>query len=152
MCLSGSVNHFHTTLTMDQHPSPWPPATAFQRLFDTISTLRGPSGCPWDQRQTMGTLKKYIREESAELLEAMAGKDHSHIKEELGDLFFLLLLAVQINEEQGHFTMEEVLKEIDAKMLRRHPHVFAGETYHSQDELNQRWQAIKSQEKRGKIV
>lgn len=118
----------------------------FQEFCKTIATLRSENGCPWDKKQTVHTLKKYIREESEELLEALDTNDPSHICEESGDILFLLVLLAEINQENGFYTMEDVISGINEKMIRRHPHVFAGAPTGSERELTEQWKKIKSQE------
>jgi MazG family protein len=104
------------------------------------------NGCPWDQKQTTQSLKKYIQEECAELLEAMEENDPRHICEESGDLFFLLILLAEIQKEQGFFNLEDVLLGINEKMIRRHPHVFANSITGNEQELREQWEKIKIEE------
>lgn len=89
---------------------------------------------------------KYIREESAELLEAIEEKDALHICEESGDLLFLLLLLTEIHHEQGAFSLDDVLSKINNKMIRRHPHVFANGVAGNEQELKEQWKKIKIEE------
>ena len=119
-------------------------------LYEIIQRLRGPEGCPWDQKQTPDSIQKYLLEESEELAEAMSGKEFQHICEEIGDLFFILTLITRIYEEKNQFTMADVFKSINQKMIRRHPHVFAGLKTGNENELKEQWEAIKKQEKQNK--
>lgn len=119
----------------------------FVRLLAIIRDLRGDPGCPWDKKQTSLSLKKYLIEESAELAEAIEGGDADHVREELGDLFFILAMLAAIHEEQGDFTLAAALAGINAKMVRRHPHVFAGAPVAGDEELRRQWEAIKAAEK-----
>lgn len=121
--------------------------TTFLRFCEIISTLRGVNGCPWDKKQTSHSLKKYILEETNELLESIDNKDPVHICEEAGDVLFLIALLAEIHTENGTFTFEDILSTITEKMIRRHPHVFANTTAGSQDELNAQWEKIKSEER-----
>ncbi|MCL7489551.1 MAG: nucleotide pyrophosphohydrolase [Desulfobulbaceae bacterium] len=120
----------------------------FTDLYEIITRLRGPDGCPWDRKQSPESITKYLLEETGELAEAISRRDEPHVCEEVGDLFYILLLIIRMYEEQGHFTAEEVLSGIAAKMVRRHPHVFAGTKTGNDRELKQQWEAIKKQEKR----
>ncbi|MBU1140171.1 MAG: nucleotide pyrophosphohydrolase [Proteobacteria bacterium] len=119
----------------------------FLLFCKTISSLRAKNGCPWDQKQTVKSLKKYIQEECDELLEAMDGDDPAHLCEEIGDVLFLLVLLSEISSESGHFTIDEVITGIKDKMIRRHPHVFGDADVGSDEELREQWEKIKSQEK-----
>lgn len=118
----------------------------FFSLCKTIMTLRSDNGCPWDKKQTAQSLKKYIQEESNELLEAMEKNDPLHICEESGDLLFLLLLLTEIHHEQGSFSLDDVLSGINEKMIRRHPHVFANSATGNEQELKEQWEKIKIEE------
>jgi len=119
----------------------------FTELCNVIQRLRGPDGCPWDQKQSPESIKKYLLEETQELAEAISSGDRKHIREEIGDLFFILILLARMYEEEGHFTLGEALSDITMKMIRRHPHVFAGAATGSDAELKAQWNEIKQQEK-----
>lgn len=119
----------------------------FLRLVEIIAQLREENGCPWDRKQTAASLKKYLLEETGELAEAIDLDIADHIREETGDLFYILILLTLIHEDQGLFTLDDVLSGIAEKMIRRHPHVFAGKKTGSESELRQQWQDIKSIEK-----
>jgi MazG family protein len=123
----------------------------FITFFDTIKTLRAQGGCPWDQKQTSYSLKKYIREETEELLEAIDGNDAAHICEEAGDLLFLIALLSEIHKENNEFTMEDILSTVTQKMIRRHPHVFGDAKPCNEEELKAQWEKIKSEERSKKI-
>ena len=112
-----------------------------------VDRLRGPEGCPWDRQQTPATLKKYIIEESYEVLEAIEHEDHIHIKEELGDLLFQIILLARLYQEKNLFSISDVIEAINAKMIRRHPHVFEGKEVESERELRKQWERIKQEEK-----
>lgn len=119
-------------------------------LQKTITSLRGEGGCPWDKKQTAKTLVKYIRNETEELIEAIEKEDTENVCEELGDVLFLVCMVSTINEEQRNFTFNDVVKTVNEKLIRRHPHVFADTTYKSDEELEKQWEAIKAEEKRMK--
>lgn len=112
-----------------------------------IATLRGPDGCPWDREQTHESLKRYLIEESFELIQAIDEEDDDAIIEELGDVLLQVFLHAQIGEDNGYFSMEDVLETVGAKMIRRHPHVFAQVEADTTEEVLTNWQAIKEQEK-----
>lgn len=118
--------------------------TTFREI---IATLRGPNGCPWDQKQTHESLKKYLLEEAHEYLAAVDAQDDFAMIEELGDVLLQVFLHAQIGEDNGYFTLEDVLASISEKMIRRHPHVFADVSVKDADEVLVNWDAIKAQEK-----
>ncbi|HBI14246.1 MAG TPA: nucleotide pyrophosphohydrolase [Desulfobulbaceae bacterium] len=119
----------------------------FSRLYAIIKKLRSEGGCPWDKRQTPASIKKYLLEETAELAEAIDHESAPHIREEIGDLFYILILLIRIHEEKGEFSAAEVLASISQKMIRRHPHVFAGAMAGTDSELRAQWARIKAMEK-----
>lgn len=118
--------------------------TTFREI---IATLRGPNGCPWDQKQTHESLKKYLLEEAHEFLAAVDAEDDFAMVEELGDVLLQVFLHAQIGEDNGYFTLEDVLASISEKMIRRHPHVFADVSVEDADEVVANWEVIKKQEK-----
>lgn len=128
--------------------------TKFEELENIIARLRAPDGCPWDREQTHSSLKAACIEEAAEvvcginILEDTGNSDN--LKEELGDLLLLIVMHAQIAEEEGAFTMDDVICGISEKMIRRHPHVFGEETAADSGEVLDKWNAIKKQEKTGK--
>jgi len=121
---------------------------AINNLIGTVRRLRSESGCPWDRRQTPESLSPYLQEEVEELLQAISKKDSDNICEEIGDVFYILVMLAEIHAEKGEFTLERCLEEIDAKLVRRHPHVFEGKKIGSDAELRQQWQQIKEKEKK----
>ncbi len=121
---------------------------AFRRFQLLIALLRADNGCPWDRKQTSATIKKYLLAETEELAEAIDQQDPHHVCEEIGDLFYILLMLCRMYEEQDLFTADTALEHIFRKMIRRHPHVFAGKQTGSEEELRQQWEAIKQEEKK----
>ena len=119
----------------------------FERFIDIVKTLRSESGCPWDKEQSPLSLKRYLLEETQELLEAIDAGDHQDVKEELGDLLYLIILLSQIHSEGDFFEVSDVIESISSKMIRRHPHVFNDEKIESVTELRQKWLEIKNSEK-----
>lgn len=119
----------------------------FPKLRQIIAELRGPNGCPWDKEQTHHSLKKYLIEEAYELIEAINEEDIDHMVEELGDVLLQIMLHAQIGEDDGYFSIEEVIESISAKMVRRHPHVFGDVNAETADDVVKNWKEIKQAEK-----
>ncbi len=120
----------------------------FERLLATMARLRAPNGCPWDREQTFDTLRPYLIEETYEVLDAIERGDWPHLAEELGDLQLQIVFQAQIASEQGLFTIDEVLDHIHEKLVRRHPHVFGDESLGTAGEVIDRWEQIKTEEKK----
>lgn len=119
-------------------------ATAFLRLVKIMDELR--EQCPWDQKQTIHTLRSMTIEELYELVDAIDSNDWNGIKEELGDLFLHLLFYSKIGTEQNQFQLEEVLNGIAEKLIRRHPHIYGDVKVKDEEEVKRNWQKIKSAE------
>lgn len=113
-----------------------------EKLLNTIETLRGPNGCPWDKEQTMKTLKPCLIEEAYEVLEVME-EGGTKLKEELGDLLLQILLQSQIQKEAGNFEFDDVCSVLNEKLIRRHPHVFGSVNVKNSDEVMVNWEEIK---------
>ena len=128
---------------------------SFDELKKVIARLRAKDGCPWDREQTHMSLKASCIEEAAEVICGINILDQTgnaeNLKEELGDLLLQVMMHAQIAEEEGLFTIEDVVKGITEKMIRRHPHVFGEVTVSDSGEVLKNWEAIKEQEKKGKI-
>ncbi|MBM7663429.1 tetrapyrrole methylase family protein/MazG family protein [Bacillus mesophilus] len=118
----------------------------FQSLKDVIAALRGPGGCPWDQEQTHQSLKPFIIEEAYEVLEAIDEEDDDHLIEELGDVLLQVMLHAQIGEDEGWFTIQDVIRSVTEKMIRRHPHVFGEQKAEHSSEVVKLWDEIKKKE------
>ncbi|MDD4355782.1 MAG: nucleoside triphosphate pyrophosphohydrolase [Smithellaceae bacterium] len=125
------------------------PHKELQDLITLIRKLRAPDGCPWDRRQTRQDIGKYLLDESYEVLDAIAEDNPLHLQEELGDLLFQILFISEIASEAGDFSLADVMKDIHAKMIRRHPHVFSDVKVHSVKEVKENWQEIKKRERIG---
>lgn len=119
----------------------------FSKFRQIIAELRGPNGCPWDKEQTHHSLKKYLIEEAYELIEAINEEDIDHMVEELGDVLLQIMLHAQIGEDDGYFSIDDVIESISAKMIRRHPHVFGDVHADTADEVVKNWAEIKREEK-----
>lgn len=120
---------------------------AFEQLCRTMHTLRAPGGCPWDREQTLASLKPYLIEEAYETLEAMESGDAREHCEELGDLLLQVVFQSEIAQETALFDTAAVAHAINDKLVRRHPHVFAGARANDAAGALQNWEAIKATER-----
>jgi tetrapyrrole methylase family protein/MazG family protein len=119
----------------------------FDRLVKIVEELRSENGCPWDKDQSPASLKRYLLEETQEAIEAITANNHQHIKDELGDILYIIVLIAQIHDEKNLFNMGELIDAITDKMIRRHPHVFSDEKIETVTELRKKWLEIKQIEK-----
>jgi tetrapyrrole methylase family protein/MazG family protein len=113
-----------------------------------MAKLRSSSGCPWDREQTPQSIRKHLLEEACEAIDAIEEGDARHLQEELGDLLLQIIFQAQMASEAGLFDIEKVITGIINKLIRRHPHVFAGLKVNSSQEVIANWQKIKSEEKK----
>jgi MazG family protein len=111
-----------------------------------MATLRGPNGCPWDKEQTFDTLKPMMVEEIYEALEAIDNHDYEHLSEELGDVLLHIVFNAQMAKEESRFDIDTVIDGICTKLIRRHPHVFAGENGGTAEDVLKNWEVIKAKE------
>ncbi|MDR1286529.1 MAG: nucleoside triphosphate pyrophosphohydrolase [Treponema sp.] len=116
---------------------------AFEKLLGIIARLRAPGGCPWDREQSPESLRGDLIEETYECVEAIDGKEPGHIMEELGDLFLLVTMLSYMHEQDGAFTVADVLEGVCAKLVRRHPHVFGSVKVKDSAEVLDNWARIK---------
>ena len=123
---------------------------SYEELLNVIAQLRGEHGCPWDKAQTHESLIPCLRNECEEVVQAIEHHDQQNLSEELGDVLLQVLLHARIAEEEGQFTMADVVNGLAEKMVRRHPHVFGNEEYGSPEQNQARWEEIKRQEKEAK--
>ena len=119
----------------------------FSRLVEIIAQLRGPGGCPWDKKQTHASLRECLLEETYEVLDALDEGTRQKLCGELGDLLLQIVLHAQIAKESGEFDMDAVIKSINAKLVRRHPHVFSDAQVSSAEEVTHNWEQIKKTER-----
>jgi len=119
------------------------PSEAFKALYDTIVKLRSPEGCKWDREQSPSTLRGALVEETYECLEAIDENDPGHIAEELGDLFMLAVMISYMHEQEGKFSVADVLSKVNDKLIRRHPHVFGDVKVKDTTEILNNWAKIK---------
>lgn len=132
--------------------SPTPPS-GLERARAVVAKLRGPDGCPWDRAQTHESLRRYLLEETYEVLEALdelatnPATGSEKLKEELGDLLLQILLHAEIAGETGSFDIDGLANDLASKLVRRHPHVFGGEKLGSAEEVVGAWEKTKQKEK-----
>ena len=120
---------------------------SISELMQIVSKLRDPNnGCPWDLEQTHKSLIPYVLEEAHEVAEAIREENSNNLKEELGDLLLQVILQSQIASEENTFNLNDVMKEIAKKLIRRHPHVFSNQKLNSAEEVNTQWEKIKLSE------
>lgn len=117
-------------------------------VFDIIRTLRGPSGCAWDKKQTPESMLRCLVEEVYELQDAVVSDDLSNIREELGDVLFQLAFIIQVYQEADAVRLPDIIASVCEKMIRRHPHVYRDETVATEDQLLAAWERIKQEEKK----
>ena len=118
----------------------------FRDLVETVETLRGPNGCPWDRQQTHESLRKYAIEETYEVVEAIESGDDGKLLDELGDLLLQVLLHAQMASEDRRFDIGDVCASLHGKLLRRHPHVFSDTEVAGVDDVLHNWEQIKKEE------
>jgi tetrapyrrole methylase family protein/MazG family protein len=126
---------------------PLPHVSGLPAFQQTVARLRAPDGCPWDQEQTHQSLRANLLEEAYEVLAALDAGDDSKLCEELGDLLMQVVMHVQIATEEGAFQFADVIGEIDAKLKRRHPHVFGDVELKGTADVLRNWEAIKASER-----
>jgi MazG family protein len=123
------------------------------KLIKIMKKLRDPvNGCPWDLKQTPASLKEYTLEEAHELMEAIDQDSAERQKEELGDLLLQIVFLSRIHQEKNHFSIRDVIRHINDKLIRRHPHVFGDTSVHSAEEVKANWQKIKKKEKKRQSI
>ncbi len=121
--------------------------SAIDDLRKTMARLRGPGGCPWDQEQTHGSLVRCLIDEVSELIDTIDRLDLPHMREELGDVLIQVLFHAQLAEEAGHFDLDAVAREVNEKLIRRHPHVFGEGKLDNSEQVLAQWDQIKAEEK-----
>jgi MazG family protein len=119
----------------------------FEKLREIVARLRAPGGCPWDREQTHESLLPAVIEEAYEVAEAARAKNDAHFREELGDLLLLVVMQAEIARESGRFNIDNVVREVSEKLVRRHPHVFGESDARDSGAVLRQWEAIKRDEK-----
>ncbi|MDQ2833681.1 MAG: nucleoside triphosphate pyrophosphohydrolase [Acidobacteriota bacterium] len=122
-------------------------SAALVEAIEIMARLRGPDGCPWDREQTFDSIKRHTLEETYEVFDAIERRAWPELKDELGDLLLQVLFYAQMASEAGHFTIYDVAESLNAKLIRRHPHVFAGADAEDADAVLRNWEKIKEAEK-----
>lgn len=135
MCLPGFVRYFCGMSAIDD-------------LKATMARLRAPDGCPWDQEQTHASLVRCLIDEVSELIDTIDRNDYPHMREELGDVLIQIVFHAQIAAEKGLFNFDDVARDINEKLVRRHPHVFGPGKLDTSDQVIAQWEAIKATEKK----
>jgi tetrapyrrole methylase family protein/MazG family protein len=129
------------------HQPQEPPATdTFDALMSIVDRLRSPGGCPWDLEQTHQSLKRNLLEECYEVLEAIDDGDPKKVSEEMGDLLAQVAFHADIAKRAGHFTIGDVLDQVNQKLVRRHPHVFGDVKVSDVQEVERNWERLKREE------
>jgi len=123
-----------------------PPGDPIGRLTAIMAALRGLHGCPWDAEQTPETMGPYLVDEAYEVAEALTAEGSDAVREELGDLLFLIVFLVRLFQERGDFDLADVAHGAAEKMIRRHPHVFGATRVDDADQVRRRWEEIKADE------
>jgi tetrapyrrole methylase family protein/MazG family protein len=122
---------------------------AFEELVAVMARLRAPKGCPWDREQSHSTLRTYLIEEAYEVLDALDSGDDAKFADELGDLLLQVLFHAQIAAEEKRFAIQDVIRAIHDKMIRRHPHVFGDTRAKTSAEVLRNWELLKKEERAG---
>jgi tetrapyrrole methylase family protein / MazG family protein len=123
-------------------------SSPFEKLCEIVAKLRAPGGCPWDREQTNASLVPPLLEEAYEVAGAVYANDDINLREELGDLLLLIVMHAQIAAEENRFDFNEIAREINEKLIRRHPHVFGTSDVRGSEAVIKQWEAIKHAEKK----
>ena len=115
-----------------------------------MARLRAPGGCPWDREQTFDTIKRYTLEETYEVLEAIENRDWKELTGELGDLLLQVLFYAEMAQEQGTFTIDDVLDTLSNKLIHRHPHVFGDTKADNSAQVLKNWEVLKAEERQAR--
>ncbi len=121
--------------------------SAIEDLCRTVARLRAPDGCPWDREQTHQTLTRCLIDECSELLDTIDRMDLPHMREELGDVLIQVVFHAQLATERGQFDFEDVARDINDKLIRRHPHVFGANKVGTSAQVLEVWEKVKAGEK-----
>ena len=123
----------------------------FERAVQIMARLRAPGGCPWDREQTFDSIKPYTLEETYEVLEAIDNRDWPELTGELGDLLLQVLFYSEMANEEGHFSVDDVLDRLSNKLVDRHPHVFGDVKADTPAEVLRNWESLKAEEKKKRL-
>jgi tetrapyrrole methylase family protein / MazG family protein len=145
---AGPLEHSSREATLIVQPDEWLEGPrSISALVEIVARLRAPDGCPWDREQTAASMLSDLREEVDELTEAVQAEDWQHVAEELGDVLLHVVMQAQIGREAGRFSLDDIFAGLNAKLVRRHPHVFGDITAASAADVLEVWQRVKQQEK-----
>ena len=133
--------------TREQNASPDPRLDGLTRLLAIVDRLRAPDGCPWDRAQTLESMAPQLLEEAYEVVDAIRDPDPRAVSGELGDLMMNVFLMARIGEDAETFSLRDVAETVADKLVRRHPHVFAGQEAGTEAEALRRWESIKQEER-----
>ncbi|HAH31169.1 MAG TPA: nucleotide pyrophosphohydrolase [Elusimicrobia bacterium] len=125
-------------------------SSSLRALARIMDALLAPGGCPWDRKQTHRTLLKYLHEEAREVTQAVKKNDWENLKEELGDVLLQVVFHSALAERAGRFKLSDVIRTVNAKLVRRHPHVFGGKKLATSAQVLVQWRKIKKAEKDGR--
>jgi ATP diphosphatase len=139
-----------TSVPVAEHDAQAPTAAALQQAAAIMARLRAPGGCPWDREQTFDTIKRYTLEETYEVFDAIERRDWAGLKDELGDLLLQVLFYAQMAAEAGYFNLGDVAENLNAKLIRRHPHVFGTAAATDANAVLRNWEQIKLEEKKSR--
>jgi len=123
----------------------------FERAVAIMARLRAPGGCPWDREQTFDSIKPYTLEEAYEVLEAIDNRDWDELPGELGDLLLQVLFYAEMAQEDGRFSIDDVLERLSNKLVHRHPHVFGDVKAETSADVLRNWEALKAEEKKKRL-
>ena len=123
----------------------------FERAVSIMARLRAPGGCPWDREQTFDSIKPYTLEEAYEVLEAIDNRDWDELQGELGDLLLQVLFYAEMAQEDGRFSIDDVLERLSDKLVHRHPHVFGDVRAETSADVLRNWEALKAEEKKKRL-
>jgi ATP diphosphatase len=123
-------------------------AQHLQEAVEIMARLRGPDGCPWDREQTFDSIKRHTLEETYEVFDAIERRAWPDLKDELGDLLLQVLFYAQMASEAGYFTLQDVASNLNAKLIRRHPHIFGDVVASDSADVLRNWEQIKQSEKK----
>lgn len=126
-------------------------ADKFDELVELMQHMRSTEGCPWDRQQTIESFKEHFSNEADEVIAAIKANDIENLKEELGDLLWNILFISQIAKEDELFDIHDVMKEVQDKIIRRHPHVFGDKKAKTPQEVLKHWHKSKQEEKKAKF-
>jgi nucleoside triphosphate diphosphatase len=150
---SGKVEDMAISAPAKPQPDALPdPHDPLAESIAIMARLRGPDGCPWDREQTFDSIKRHTLEETYEVFDAIERRAWPDLKDELGDLLLQVLFYAQMASEAGYFTIQDVAANLNEKLIRRHPHIFAGAQVADSNAVLRNWEQIKQSEKKSAAI